>query len=171
MIYDFFVVLTFISILGLISFGILFVIDMLSPSVVNNFTKLSFIILIISIVCFMVGMVGVNVYCSQVSNEIAIYSLSDNLGVHGEFSLGSGNVNNVLCYVVLMKNENGYYQTIITSSDVIYINEDASDGTGYITFTHKEYYKISNKHILNLDNVVIHVPENTVITNMIIDGE
>lgn len=122
----------------------------------------------------MLGLILIVPLSSQKNNlepikEIEIYSMSGNMGVEGRFVLGTGSVDNDIVYIILLKDDYGYYQKTYSKSDYknIYIVE-TDDFQPKIVINKTNYI---NGYVdfmiggLSRDTLIIYIPENSVIEN------
>lgn len=105
---------------------------------------------------------------SIVEKSYNIYSLKSDLGVEGAFVLGCGSVESEIYYIVLMKNEIGYYQKTFKGNIYIVETNDHAPRIDYMN-----YYRV-NKYMSLMfnfntdstaDNYIIYVPIGTIIIN------
>lgn len=133
----------------------------------DNYWKLMVVLCIIAISC---GYTAYNMN-EPVDNYITVFSLGDQLGVHGSFVLGGGTVDSEVVYIGLINHGNGIYEQIIIRcrGSIYLIEEDSLKDTGYIKWTEGKY--TNSKQYRPAYNIEIHVPKGTIIKNFNINGE
>lgn len=114
---------------------------------------------------------GAGLLNEPVDKSVEIYSLGDQLGVHGTFILGSGSVDSEIVYVGLLKHdENTYEQIIIKGNGPVYLIEDESlIDTGYIKWAEGKY--TGDNRFEGGNKLEIHVPKGTIIKSFTINSE
>lgn len=145
----------------------IFILPFICVCIMENHLWIILLFIIIGICCG----VGALIIDEPTDNYVTIYSLGDQLGVHGTFIMGSGYVDSEIVYVALLKHdENTYEQIIIKCNGPIYlIEDDTLTETGYVKWTDGKYsgWNTYESHY----KLEIHVPKGTIIKSFNVNGQ
>jgi hypothetical protein len=104
----------------------------------------------------------------SVESSEEIYSVNSELGVTGSFFLGCGSIEGEIYYVVLMKNDLGYYQEVFKGDIYIVETDDMAPAIQRINYyrgTNEGLSVVFNFKRVTKPHYIIYVPVGTVVIN------